>query len=116
MKPITFINDRHPLLEDYESLSAQQPEQYVGFVYIWYCIPEDMFYIGKHSSKVTSGYDGSGSRFKQVLRHYGITQFNRVILEYIQDYTTINHREQYWIDKFNAVRSKRFYNVRNSVK
>jgi hypothetical protein len=116
MKPITFSNTINPLLENFESLSAPQPEQYVGFVYIWSIIPEEMFYIGSHHGKITDAYDGTGSRFSQALRYHGITQFKRVILEYVQDKSKLKYREQFWIDKFNAVRSKSFYNMKNAVR
>ena len=115
-KSIKFTNKIHPLLEDFDNLSAPIPEQYVGFIYIWYCIPEETYYIGKHVGKITDEYDGSGRKFKQVFRHYGVTQFKRAILEYVSDLKNVKYIEQKWISTFNAVHSKSFYNMKNSTR
>lgn len=115
MKSITFITNENPLLEDISKLSQQKPEQYVGYIYLWRCIPENTFYCGSHKGTITDGYDGSGSLFKQVFRHYGATQFERVILEYVQDIKKLKYVEQKWIDKFNAIKSNKFYNKKNAV-
>ena len=116
MKPI-ILSHSNPLLDDFESLhEAVRPDAYAGFVYLWKCIPEDMFYVGSHKGIVHDDYRGSGKRFKQVFEYYGITQFKRVILEYVADEELIKLREQEWMNRFKAKRSTRFYNMHNVVK
>jgi hypothetical protein len=112
---ITFTH-KNPLLENYLALEAEQVDEYVGFVYMWKCIPERKFYIGSHKGKITDDYRGSGKVFRQVFEYYGITQFDRVILEYITDEDIIKQREQYWMNKFNAVNSKSFLNMKHALK
>lgn len=111
-KRIVFTH-RNPLLENIKLLESQRPEKYSGFVYMWHCIPEDMFYIGSHKGPVHDEYRGSGTRFRHVFEYYGITKFERVILEYVDDADKIKRREQAWMDKFNAASSNVFYNMKN---
>lgn len=110
-----ITSHQHPLLENFESLHQSKPEKYAGFIYLWKCIPEDMFYVGSHKGIVHDDYRGSGTRFKKVFEHYGITQFKRVILEYVGDEKEIKNREQLWMNKFRAKQSSRFYNTNNVV-
>lgn len=115
MKPI-IISHQNPLLENFESLHEQnKPENYAGFIYLWKCIPEDMFYVGSHKGISNDDYRGSGSRFKKVFEHYGITQFKRVVLEYVEKEEDIKRKEQLWMNKFRAKKSSRFYNTNNVV-
>lgn len=114
MKPIIHTH-QNPLLENFESLHQVQPEQYDGFIYLWKCIPEDMFYVGSHKGPINDEYRGSGRRFKRVFEHYGITQFKRVILEYVPNVEEIKNKEQMWMNKFRAKQSSRFYNTNNVV-
>ena len=115
LKPI-ITTHTNPLLENFEALNVQErPRDYAGFIYIWKCIPEDKYYLGSHKGIVVDEYRGSGSRFKQVFEYYGITKFKRVILEYVQDEVELKRKEQLWINKFRAVKSSRFYNIKNAV-
>lgn len=104
----------NPLLDNFEELNAVQPEKYAGYIYLWKCIPEDMFYLGSHKGEKKDTYRGSGRRFKQVFEHYGITQFKRVILEYVDEETSLKEREQMWMDKFKVKNCGRFYNINNA--
>ena len=115
MKSI-ILKHRHPLLENFESLNIPPPESYSGFIYLWYCTPDDMFYIGSHKGLRCDGYRGTGSRFKKVFEYHGITQFKRVIIEYVHDVKLLKVTEQKWINIFNAINSTDFYNVKNAVK
>jgi hypothetical protein len=114
MKPITYTH-QNPLLENIEVLKQHPPTAYEGFIYLWKCIPEDMFYVGSHKGVANDEYRGSGSRFKRVFEHYGITQFQRVIIEYVAEIKDIKTREQLWMNKFRAKHSSRFYNMNNVV-
>lgn len=114
MKTI-ILTHTHPLLEDFLALNALKPESYQGFIYMWKCIPEDRYYIGSHLGVIHDDYRGSGRLFRKVFEFYGITHFERVILEYVEDATTIKEREQHWLNEFRAVMSDRFYNSKNAV-
>lgn len=106
----------NPLLEDFEALhDKMKPEKYAGFIYLWKCIPEDCYYLGSHKGKDNDEYRGSGRLFRRVFEHYGMTKFNRVILEYVTDEPKLKIREQYWINKFKAVMSSKFYNQKHAV-
>jgi hypothetical protein len=112
--PIT-IKHRNPLLEDISQLAADEPKEYAGFVYLWKCIPETLYYIGSHKGNAYDQYRGSGRRFKQVYDYYGLTKFERVVLEYVAELTELRRREQHWMDKFNAVGSKLFLNEKKAL-
>jgi hypothetical protein len=114
MKTIIHTH-QNPLLENFESLQQTPPEKYDGFIYLWKCIPEDMFYVGSHKGIANDEYRGSGARFKRVFEHYGITQFKRVVIEYVPNEKDIKIREQQWMNKFRAKKSPRFYNTNNVV-
>ena len=111
-----IITHQNPLLENFEALHENnRPEQYAGFIYLWKCIPEDMYYVGSHKGIYHDEYRGSGARFKKAFEHYGITQFKRIILEYIISEDEIKIKEQLWMNKFRAKRSEKFYNIKNVV-
>lgn len=114
MKPIIYTH-QNPLLEDIQKLKQDPPSYYEGFIYLWKCIPEDMFYVGSHKGLSHDEYRGSGSRFKRVFEYYGLTQFERVIVEYVEDAKQIKVKEQLWMNKFRAKHSSRFYNTNNVV-
>jgi hypothetical protein len=116
MKTIVSTTHKNPLLQDIQALNVTAPAEYAGFVYMWRCIPEDKFYIGSHKGKATDDYRGSGKFFKRIFEHYGITQFERVVLEYVANAEDLKRREQFWITKFNAVVSSRFLNEKNALK
>ena len=111
-----ILTHSNQLLEDFESLNMIKPTKYVGFVYLWKCIPEDMFYVGSHKGPIHDDYRGSGRRFKKVFEYYGITHFKRVILEYVDDPTQIKIKEQEWMNRLRVSQSTRFYNVNKAVR
>jgi hypothetical protein len=113
-KPI-ITTHRNPLLENISLLAVEAPEKYEGFVYLWKCIPENLYYIGSHKGDQYDQYRGSGKRFKQVYDYYGLTKFERVVLEYVTDAKDLRRREQHWMDKFNAVKSTLFLNEKKAL-
>ena len=46
---------------------------------------------------------GSGKLLKQAYKKYGKDNFEKIILETCTDDHHLNEREQYWIDKENAL-------------
>lgn len=117
MKKIIFANQTNPLLEDISKLNQPRPEKYESVIYMVEITPEQMWYVGSHigSDSVTE-YIGSGRKFRQVFHHYGLQDSKRIILEYIEDKSNTKTREQHWLDKFNCVKSPRFYNMKNVIR
>jgi group I intron endonuclease len=70
-------------------------------------------YIGKDSYN-DPNYLGSGSMFLEDVKKYGRENFKKEIIEYCTK-ETLGEREEYWIDYFNAVKSKDFYNIRSKT-
>jgi len=90
---------------------------YCGFIYEWTNKLNGKKYIGSHIGNVDDGYIGSGKVFKQAIKKYGIENFTRNILEYIDinDQKYLLEREKYHLDKVNAYYSKNYYNVAKDV-
>lgn len=86
-----------------------------GFVYLWVNKINGKKYIGSHIGSVNDGYIGSGMAFNRAIKKYGVENFERIILESIDDNNLIREREQYYLDLFNAATDKTFYNMRAKV-
>lgn len=72
-------------------------------------------YIGSHIGLPEDSYIGSGVAFKRALKKYGIENFERIILEFVEDDTVLREREQYYIDHHNAANDRQFYNLKEKV-
>lgn len=83
-----------------------------GFVYLWENKINGKKYIGSHVGSVDDGYIGSGKIFNRAIEKYGIENFERKILEYVEDKSTITEREQYYLDLYDAANNKEFYNLK----
>jgi group I intron endonuclease len=70
-------------------------------------------YIGKDSHNDPS-YLGSGALLLEDIKTYGKENFKKEILEHCTK-ENLGEREEYWIDYFNAVKSKNFYNIRSQT-
>lgn len=86
-------------------------KMYVGFIYEWTNKLNGMKYIGSHKGTTDDGYTGSGKRFENAKKKYGIENFEREILEYVKFTSNILLREQYYLDKFNCATSNGYYNI-----
>jgi len=84
---------------------------YAGFIYEWTNKLNGMKYIGSHKGTIDDGYTGSGKRFENAKKKYGIENFERVILEYVEVPADILLKEQYYLDKFGCAKSKKYYNI-----
>ena len=68
-------------------------------------------YIGQHYGEIDDCYLGSGNTLKKAIIKYGKENFKKEILEICIDYNTLNIAEKKWIDKYDAVNDKNFYNI-----
>ena len=86
-----------------------------GFVYEWTNKINGKKYIGSHIGNLNDNYIGSGTIFSRALEKYGIENFERQILEIVDDISRLREREQFYIDKVDAARNKLYYNVKPTV-
>jgi hypothetical protein len=70
-----------------------------------------MKYIGAHTGQEDDGYIGGGKKFRDDLRKFGLINFERKILEYIEDASKIKDRENYYLDLLDAANSSEYYNT-----
>lgn len=80
------------------------------FIYITTNIINGKKYIGL-CTRDDDNYLGSGKLIKDAIKKYGKKNFTRKILERCDDFETLCEREMYWIEKYNAVQDKNFYNL-----
>ena len=67
-------------------------------------------YIGI-DSKNNPNYFGSGKIIKKAIEKYGKENFKKIILEQCSSRKQLLERERYWINLYNAVEEKDFYNL-----
>lgn len=83
-----------------------------GYIYETTCLINGKKYIGQHKAKKFDvKYIGSGKYLWNAIRKYGIENFNCKIIEECDSREHLNEREIYWIDFYNAVKSKNYYNI-----
>jgi group I intron endonuclease len=70
-------------------------------------------YIGKDSHN-NPEYLGSGALLLEDIKTHGRENFKKEILEYCTQ-ENLGEREEYWINFFDAVKSKKFYNIRSQT-
>jgi GIY-YIG catalytic domain len=88
---------------------------YSGFIYEWTNKLNGMKYIGSHKGTIDDGYTGSGKRFENARNKYGIENFERTILEYVEKEEDILLKEQYYLDTFGCAKSPLYYNISPSA-
>jgi hypothetical protein len=84
---------------------------YSGFIYEWTNKLDGMKYLGSHKGTINDGYTGSGKRFGNAVNIYGIENFERVIVEYIEKEEDILIKEQYYLDTYGCAKSPMYYNI-----
>lgn len=82
-----------------------------GYIYETTNLINNKKYIGKHiHDSFDTNYYGSGVALKRALNKYGKENFKTIILEEINDLDILSNRETYWIEHYNAVKDKNYYN------
>lgn len=83
-----------------------------GYIYETTNLLNGKKYIGQHrAEKLDKNYLGSGIILHQAIEKYGKDNFSIKILEECESQSKMNEREIYWIEYFNAVSSKDYYNL-----
>jgi len=84
----------------------------VGYIYKTTNLINGKIYIGQHKSdKFDNKYYGSGYILRQAIHKYHIENFICEIIEWCEDYESLDEREIYWISKYNSTDSNIGYNL-----
>ena len=88
-----------------------------GYIYMTTNLINNKKYIGKHkSNKFDENYKGSGVALWRAIKKYGPDNFHTEIVDRCYSEEDINNKEKYWINKFNAIESREFYNMKDGGK
>jgi len=82
----------------------------MGIIYLTTNKINNRKYIGV-DSKNNKYYFGSGKSIKLALKKYGTESFNKEIIEENDSIEYLFEREKYWINYYDAINSKDFYNM-----
>ena len=83
-----------------------------GYIYLTTNLVNGMQYVGKHKATTfTTDYKGSGKLLRYALKKYGNKNFKVELVEECETLDILNEREIYWISKYNAWKSEKFYNI-----
>lgn len=84
-----------------------------GYIYLTTNLINDKKYIGKKKSKyfLENKYLGSGKILNQAIKKYGRHNFKTELLKECFSKEELDKEEKYFINKYDAVRSKEFYNL-----
>lgn len=81
------------------------------YIYLTTNLINNKKYIGQHIGDINDSYLGSGIHFLRAVKKYGKENFKKEILEICKSQEDLDEAEQRWIKKYNAVKSKDFYNI-----
>lgn len=82
----------------------------MGIIYLTTNKINNKKYIGV-DSKNNNNYYGSGKSIKLALKKYGTKNFIKEIIEENEDINYLFEKEKYWINFYDAINSKSFYNI-----
>lgn len=84
----------------------------IGYIYITTCLLNNKKYIGRKVSPTFLGskYLGSGIHLKKAVKKYGTYNFIVELVEECNSYDQLVEREMFWINYYNAVEDRNFYN------
>lgn len=88
-----------------------------GYIYLIYCTINGKFYIGARKwgnirTINQDSYMGSGADLRKDMDKYGKRFFIKRILAISYSLLELNKLEKSFIEKFNAVKNPRFYNLK----
>ncbi len=82
-----------------------------GFIYLTVNKITNKKYIGMCKKTHDKNYLGSGKLLKNAIKKYGRENFERIILQECETFEELSLAEEHWIEKYNAVIDKNFYNL-----
>ena len=83
-----------------------------GYIYLTTNLINERKYIGQHKSpSFDKSYLGSGTLIRNAIIKYGKENFNVELLEECSNAEELNLREAYYIDLYECVTSKDYYNL-----
>jgi group I intron endonuclease len=82
-----------------------------GFIYLTTNKINGKKYIGMCKNTHGKTYIGSGKLLKEAIKKYRIENFERTILQECETFEELSNAEKFWIEKYNAVEDKNFYNL-----
>lgn len=87
-------------------------ENKYGFIYITTNTLNGKKYIGqKKYLKGWEDYLGSGIALNNAIKKYGKEYFTKIIIDESENRNELNNKEIYWINFYDAVKRKDFYNI-----
>lgn len=82
-----------------------------GYIYITTNNVNNKKYIGQRKGEFDLNYYGSGKIISQAVVKYGEENFSVEMLEQCESREKLNECERWWINHFDAVNRKDFYNI-----
>lgn len=87
-------------------------DNYYGFIYITTNNINNRKYIGQRKYYGNwQNYLGSGTILKNAIKKYGANNFTIEIIDRCYSKDELNKREKYWINHYNAIDDRLFYNI-----
>lgn len=83
------------------------------YIYLTTNLVNGKQYIGKHKGLLNDDYIGSGIAISAAIDKYGKQNFTKQILCICQTEKECNEKEKFFIETYNAVKDKNFYNIAN---
>lgn len=83
----------------------------IKYVYITTNLINGKRYIGQHNGTLDDSYIGSGVALLTAIKKYSKSNFKKEILQICLTQEELDNAEKYWINKYNAVSDKNFYNI-----
>lgn len=81
------------------------------YIYLTTNLINNKKYIGMHHGELNDNYLGSGNSITEAIKKYGKENFKRIILHISKNYEDNCQWEKFYIEKYNAVADKNFYNI-----
>lgn len=89
-------------------------ENYVGFIYEWTNLINGKKYIGSHRGSLNDGYTAGGTAINKAFKKYGMKNFKREILEFVEDINFLKVKEEFYLKSVDAKKNRNYYNLSNT--
>ncbi|HLO11539.1 MAG TPA: hypothetical protein VK190_04720 [Pseudoneobacillus sp.] len=82
-----------------------------GYIYLTTNKVNGKKYIGQHKGEYDPSYIGSGIKLWEAIKKYGRQNFSSELLFYCNSKEELDEAEIKTIEKFNAIKSNKYYNI-----